>query len=676
MFGKKLGAILVAGSMLLTPAMPAFGANNTKEYTAYQNARKALEKKKKGLLKSYETARSQKLSAQNTCNKAKTTYNNAVTNRKNAEATLKKYKSSYNTDLEKQKTAIKELDAIDKQLQEYKSAYEKAQDDYDKVVEWLEGIHRELQETESELGSYRYEQEKLQTQFDGIVSEIEVLSQSKTKNENEIVEKKSYIEEQKVYQTKQNNTLATKKKGISNYENQINNLQKQISGNSWKKYLTSEESKLYARFDKEYQKGALGFFEWAKKKNLPEAKEAISILKDKRRFSSYTKMGKTGDATNLDNMKQALNVVGKQMNTYRKKENSIIMKVSLKQVAISQKQRNASVYRSGHSNMYTGWELLTWGYSDPFDYWYKLEKKNYYTLKKKGYNLNKILSNHNHPEFNFLAHYATIKKREGYYFGFSKAGTSYPYFGTTISQTGKGMSVSQYETYFNEYYNSVAGRRKILMDRANKRMKAKKTKINSQISAKKNSISSWKKDIQILNTRISTSKRGIAQAEERIGYCEEQIELETKNIEGREAKKSELQEELDAKAEQIESKQAELEDKNREKDKKESEKVVLEGKVSATMDARDKSQRSYNTKKILVDSYKTCVDADKSLVSSQTTRVADYKKKEASAKSDYNKKYATYKTKLNAYNQIYNNKSYNALCKKYESTRKAYEAKK
>ena len=195
-----------------------------------------------------------------------------------------------------------------------------------------------------------------------------------------------------------------------------------------------------------YAKGSLGFFEWLGTPGAP----AANILKSTdSQILATTTIGRIYDATSLENMKASIAWL-KKCNQLRAAEGTNPqsgaplqpLKVNLQLMAVSQIQANWSAHYLEHSQIYAVGENLAWGYSDPFTGWYDEEK----ALYQKG-------------ATGEAGHYLNIVNADYSVTGF--AVNQYGGYGVTHGQTfhwqdpGDSLSVDDFETLFNAYYNSV-----------------------------------------------------------------------------------------------------------------------------------------------------------------------------------------------------------------------------
>lgn len=222
-----------------------------------------------------------------------------------------------------------------------------------------------------------------------------------------------------------------------------------------------------------YNQGSAGFFKYLADQGDADAKQAYAIItaKDGRMqnlstedYSGYTHLGEAGDATNLDNMKKAVDELN-MVNEYRQKENEDrgysgdnalkSLGVSSSLMAISQWQLNVSKVYFGHSQAFTVSENVSYGYPNPFTAWYVEEKENFdkQNGRETGHYENVVSPDYDAVGFSY------IPLGQGNYPG--------PTYGQTFSYIWNGydygwnrfgkdaVSVSEYQSNFNTYYNKV-----------------------------------------------------------------------------------------------------------------------------------------------------------------------------------------------------------------------------
>lgn len=206
-------------------------------------------------------------------------------------------------------------------------------------------------------------------------------------------------------------------------------------------------TKAHEAIEKE-KKGSYGFFQ-----EYGYTAACDVLTNSSSEYLSYTKLGQTGDATSLKNLKATVSFL-KECNTLRAQEkvdpqntsaSLSDLQVSMQLMAISEVQGNWSAYNLAHSRLYNVGENLAWGYSDPFTGWYTQERNQW------------ISGNTN---FSSVGHYLNMCNSDYVVTGF--AVNQYGSYGVTHEQsflyasTGTDcMTVSQFETKLNSYCNAI-----------------------------------------------------------------------------------------------------------------------------------------------------------------------------------------------------------------------------
>lgn len=222
----------------------------------------------------------------------------------------------------------------------------------------------------------------------------------------------------------------------------------------------------------QYNSGSAGFFKYladqttnaAERADAQQAYDIITAKDNSRQdgaqssvdYSKYTNLGAADDATNLENMKKAVDELNK-VNEYRQKENATEskslsdLKVTSSLMAISQYQLNYSKAAGrSHSQAFNVGENLAWGYSNPFSGWYDKEKADYDAGErdnsKVGHYLNIVSNSYGTMGYSYVAG-STVQYGSAY--GQTFSGNA------TRSYTGNAVSVAEYQAKFNLYYEAV-----------------------------------------------------------------------------------------------------------------------------------------------------------------------------------------------------------------------------
>ena len=226
----------------------------------------------------------------------------------------------------------------------------------------------------------------------------------------------------------------------------------------------SEET--LAALEEEYNKGVYGFFEELGYQNC------IDILNNAK-YAASTNVNTTGDATQLDQMKQIVAMM-KRCNEIRESVGLDPYQVSLELIAIAMSNTNWSSSNIAHSQQFNVGENLSWGWTDPFEGWYFEEKAVYDRIKAElGYsgdntkdssalqNQIRAIATQNGEQ---VGHYLAVISQTYKYFGMAvnsergqnMYGTTW---GMTLSQGGQytlhAMTVDSFEKLLKDYLDSV-----------------------------------------------------------------------------------------------------------------------------------------------------------------------------------------------------------------------------
>ncbi len=171
-------------------------------------------------------------------------------------------------------------------------------------------------------------------------------------------------------------------------------------------------------------------------------------------LAKYTNMGQKYDATSLENMQKTIEYM-KECNDLRKSEGVPDYKVSMWLMAVAQVNANHAKEYMDHARIYPTAENLAWGSGDAFtDYspyrgWYDYEKKKY----ESG-----------NTSFSVTGHYQNIKSNQWGLTGYAYV-TNVPFYSAAHAQEfywkdekiedDVQMTVSEFETSFNNYYNNL-----------------------------------------------------------------------------------------------------------------------------------------------------------------------------------------------------------------------------
>lgn len=194
-------------------------------------------------------------------------------------------------------------------------------------------------------------------------------------------------------------------------------------------------------------KGSLGFFESVGSK---DAKQAASMLRNPpEKLADATDLAAKDDATSLDNMKKALDLID-QCNKLRTEEEGLPeLKVTHELMAAAQLQSNYSAdYAKGHSNVYHVAENLAWGKSNPYKKWFYEQKKN------KEENNGKSTSQYDNIIKSYT-HTGLAVNQKGDLSSWNKSDKKTGAAAQVFYYREYGMSACQYRKIFMNYYDAI-----------------------------------------------------------------------------------------------------------------------------------------------------------------------------------------------------------------------------
>ncbi len=181
------------------------------------------------------------------------------------------------------------------------------------------------------------------------------------------------------------------------------------------------------------EKGSLGFFEEM------GSTEAVNVLKNSS-YRAYTEIGAVNDATSLDNMKAALDMID-DCNLIRANLGLSPLTVTDYMMAVAQSNANASAYILTSTQQYNVAENVAWASSDPFRVWYVNEKRLYDTgttdFQKTGHYQNIVNTSFTVTGY-AVNNYGVYKKTDVQVFQYRT----------------KGYSADEYRARFMKYYNN------------------------------------------------------------------------------------------------------------------------------------------------------------------------------------------------------------------------------
>lgn len=338
-----------------------------------------------------------------------------------------------------------------------------------------------------------------------------------------------------------------------------------------KKNLADFESK-YATELSRLTTGSKGYFESLGCYDaLKEIFNVNNAFPSRGELASYTHMGQAGDATSLENMQASIAYL-KEYDKLRKQNGLSTPKVSMAAMAVAQVNANYAQAEGNHSGVYGYSENLAWGYGEaetgasPFRGWYDYEKKQYEA------------GNH---KFSEVGHYLNIVNPDDETTGFAlqKVNGVYAQEFGYFEENDVVMSVDEFETSFNNYYNnlkSVDTQHKALKDAVNNAsgtttkddtvlknaealLNAKKnalTGLQNKLTQVNNAKATLEANATVMNNTVTEAKNAVQNAESAVSQKKadvanaEQTLSEAKlGVEAKENAKAEAEKKLaDAKA--------------------------------------------------------------------------------------------------------------------------------
>lgn len=338
-----------------------------------------------------------------------------------------------------------------------------------------------------------------------------------------------------------------------------------------KKNLADFESK-YATELNRLTAGSKGYFESLGCYDaLKEIFNVNNAFPSRGELASYTHMGQAGDATSLENMEASIAYL-KEYDKLRKQNGLSTPKVSMAAMAVAQVNANYAQAEGNHSGVYGYSENLAWGYGEaetgasPFRGWYDYEKKQYEA------------GNH---KFSEVGHYLNIVNPDDETTGFAlqKVNGVYAQEFGYFEENDVVMSVDEFETSFNNYYNnlkSVNTQHKALKDAVNNAsgtttkddtvlknaealLNAKKnalTGLQNKLTQVNNAKATLEANATVMNNTVTEAKNAVQNAENAVSQkkadvanAEQTLSEAKSGVEAKENAKAEAEKKLaDAKA--------------------------------------------------------------------------------------------------------------------------------
>lgn len=546
-----------------------------------------------------ETAKSEKeiansvlTSAQEKADAANTELTNAIADAEAKKAAVEEASVAYNnavadvtakTNIVVEKQAIVDQFEDENGIENAKAELETAQTDLVVAQKNVTSLQEAMTQAQTAYDAAVNVQQTAQTNYELAVGELET-AKTNLANAQESLNKAQtdYVANQKEIEDK-NNEISALNAQIANAQSEVDKAQADYDKalndyNSTssplekaKKNLADFESK-YATELSRLTAGSKGYYESLGCYDV--LKEIFNVNNDsssRGELASYTHMGKTGDATSLENMQASIAYL-KEYDKLRKQNGLSTPKVSMVAMAIAQVNANYAQVEGNHSGVYGYSENLAWGYGEagtgasPFRGWYDYEKKQYEA------------GNH---KFSEVGHYLNIVNPDDETTGFAlqKVNGVYAQEFGYFEEKDVVMSVDEFETSFNNYYDnlkSVDAQHKALKDAVNNAsgtttkddtalknaealLKSKKdvlTGLQNKLTQVNNAKATLEANAIVTNNAVTEAKNAVQNAENTVNQkkadvtnAEQKLSEAKTNVEAKETAKAEAEKKLaDAKA--------------------------------------------------------------------------------------------------------------------------------
>lgn len=413
----------------------------------------------------------------------------------------------------------------------------------------------ELETAKTNLVNAQESLNKAQTDYDANQKEIEAKNNEISALNTQIANAQSEVDK----------AQADYDKALNDYNSTSSPLEQA------KKNLADFESK-YATELSRLTTGSKGYFESLGCYDaLKEIFNVNNAFPSRCELASYTHMGQAGDATSLENMQASIAYL-KEYDKLRKQNGLSTPKVSMAAMAVAQVNANYAQAEGNHSGVYGYSENLAWGYGEaetgasPFRGWYDYEKKQYEA------------GNH---KFSEVGHYLNIVNPDDETTGFAlqKVNGVYAQEFGYFEENDVVMSVDEFETSFNNYYNnlkSVDTQHKALKDAVNNAsgtttkddtvlknaealLNAKKnalTGLQNKLTQVNNAKATLEANATVMNNTVTEAKNAVQNAENAVSQkkadvanAEQKLSEAKSGVEAKENAKAEAEKKLaDAKA--------------------------------------------------------------------------------------------------------------------------------
>lgn len=429
------------------------------------------------------TANEALTSAQEKADTANTELTNAIADAEAKKVAVEKASAAYNnavadvtakTNIVAEKQAIVDQFEDENGIENARAELETAQADLATAQNNVTALSEAMTQAQTAYDAAVNVQQTAQTNYELAVGELET-AKTNLVNAQESLNKAQadYDANQKEIEAK-NNEISTLNAQITNAQSEVDKAQADYDKalndyNSTsspleqaKKNLADFESK-YATELSRLTAGSKGYFESLGCYDaLKEIFNVNNAFPSRGELASYTHMGQAGDATSLENMQASIAYL-KEYDKLRKQNGLSTPKVSMAAMAVAQVNANYAQAEGNHSGVYGYSENLAWGYGEaetgasPFRGWYDYEKKQYEA------------GNH---KFSEVGHYLNIVNPDDETTGFAlqKVNGIYAQEFGYFEENDVVMSVDEFETSFNNYYNnlkSVDAQHKALKDAVN-----------------------------------------------------------------------------------------------------------------------------------------------------------------------------------------------------------------
>ena len=531
-------------------------------------------------------------SAQEKADAANTELTNAIADAEAKKAAVEEASVAYNnavadvtakTNIVVEKQAIVDQFEDENGIENAKAELETAQTDLVVAQKNVTSLQEAMTQAQTAYDTAVNVQQTAQTNYELAVGELET-AKTNLANAQESLNKAQtdYEANQKEIEDK-NNEISALNAQIANAQSEVDKAQADYDKalndyNSTssplekaKKNLADFESK-YATELSRLTAGSKGYYESLGCYDV--LKEIFNVNNDsssRGELASYTHMGKTGDATSLENMQASIAYL-KEYDKLRKQNGLSTPKVSMVAMAIAQVNANYAQVEGNHSGVYGYSENLAWGYGEagtgasPFRGWYDYEKKQYEA------------GNH---KFSEVGHYLNIVNPDDETTGFAlqKVNGVYAQEFGYFEEKDIVMSIDEFETSFNDYYNnlkSVDTQHKALKDAVNNAngtttkddtalknaealLKSKKdalTGLQNKLTQVNNAKATLEANAIVTNNAVTEAKNAVQNAENTVNQkkadvtnAEQKLSEAKTNVEAKETAKAEAEKKLaDAKA--------------------------------------------------------------------------------------------------------------------------------